>query len=162
MCVQHFLRMFREYRMAHSVAVTETTGDSAMSNASRCWVLFRVFLAVILLTAAGLKAYQLATTPSLGTGFLNARWLNILVVEFELFFGIWLIFGMFPQLTWLASVVLFIVFASVSFYKVAIGADSCGCFGAVAVNPWYTFAFDVSVVITLLGCRPRACSRNSA
>lgn len=61
---------------------------------------------------------------------------------------------MFPQLTWLASVVLFIVFASVSFYKVAIGADSCGCFGAVAVNPWYTFAFDVSVVITLLGCRP--------
>ena len=34
-----------------------------MSNASRCWVLFRVFLAVILLTAAGLKAYQLATTP---------------------------------------------------------------------------------------------------
>ncbi|MDD3469441.1 MAG: hypothetical protein PHE53_05605 [Thermoguttaceae bacterium] len=59
----------------------------------------RWILAAILFTAAGPKAHQLATMPSLGAGFPNVRWFNIFVVEFELFSGVWLIFGMLPKLT---------------------------------------------------------------
>ena len=121
---------------------------------SRRWNVLRFCLAAVLLTATGLKTYQLATTPSLGDGLLNARWLNILIVEFELGFGVWLIFGMLPKATWLASLACFTVFAGVSFYKGIIGADSCGCFGAVAVNPWYTFTLDACIIAALIACRP--------
>lgn len=62
-------------------------------------VVLRWILAAILFTAAGPKAHQLATMPSLGAGFPNVRWFNIFVVEFELFSGVWLIFGMLPKLT---------------------------------------------------------------
>src|SRR5262249_14391851 len=31
---------------------------------------------------------------------------------------------------------------------------SCGCFGRVAVSPWWTLALDVALIATLLSCRP--------
>ncbi len=96
----------------------------------------RFVIATIVLTAAFMKAHHLATVPSLGEGFLRARWFNILVVEFELFFGIWLIFGLLPRLTWLAMVGCFSIFAGVSMFKAISGETNCGCFGAAKVNPW--------------------------
>ena len=60
----------------------------------------RLFLALLLLTAAGLKAHQLATGPLLGPGLLESRWFLVAVVEFELFFGLWLISGLFSFATW--------------------------------------------------------------
>jgi uncharacterized membrane protein YphA (DoxX/SURF4 family) len=77
----------------------------------------RLVVASVLLVAAILKTHQLATTPILGEGFLHARWFKIFVVEFELFFGIWLIFGILPRLTWLVTISLFSIFSIVSFYK---------------------------------------------
>jgi hypothetical protein len=34
------------------------------------------------------------------------------------------------------------------------GAGSCGCFGAVKVNPFLTFALDVGIVVLLVVFRP--------
>jgi uncharacterized membrane protein YphA (DoxX/SURF4 family) len=118
------------------------------------WVVMRFAVALILLVAAILKAHQLATTPSLGENLLHARWFNILVIEFELFFGIWLIFGLLPRLTWFATVGCFSVFALVSLYKAVSGETSCGCFGEVAVNPWFTMLFDLLVIGILMLFRP--------
>ena len=106
-------------------------------------------------TAAFMKAHQLATTSSLGEGFLQSRAFNIFVVEFELFFAVWLLFGLLPKLTWLATVGLFSVFASVSLYKALSGADSCGCFGFATINPWYTTGFDLGIIGFLLFFFPR-------
>ncbi len=119
------------------------------------WPVIRFTLAAVILTAAGLKAHQLATTPSLGNGILEARWFNIFVVEFELLFGFWLVFGLLPKLTWLASFGLFSVFATVSAFKGIAGEASCGCFGAVAINPWLTAVFDLGVVGMLGWVSPR-------
>ena len=127
----------------------------AQSTANRGWRVMRVFIAVVVLTAAAMKAHQLATTPDLGKGLLHARWFNILVVEFELAFGIWLLVGLMPKMTWLVSVGCFAVFASVSFYKGIAGEASCGCFGAAQINPWYTMTFDLIVVGMLLALRPK-------
>ena len=118
------------------------------------WAVLRFVIAAILLTAAVMKTYQLATELSLGEGLLHARWFNILVVEFELFFGIWLIVGMLPKLSWLATIGCFSVFALVSLYKALSGEASCGCFGVMAVNPWITTVFDVGVIGCLLAFRP--------
>jgi len=119
------------------------------------WTVLRFVIATVLLTAASMKAYQLATEPSLGEGLLNARWFNILVVEFELFLGIWLIIGILPRLSWLVTVGCFSVFALVSFYRALSGEVSCGCFGAVTVNPWITAVFNVGVI----GCLSVSCPR---
>ena len=46
------------------------------------------------------------------------------------------------------------MFACVSFSKGLAGEASCGCFGTVKVNPWYTFALDAAAVAALLRWRP--------
>ena len=49
----------------------------------------------------------------------------------------------------------FSAFSAVTLYKALTGADSCGCFGSVHVNPWITlFAIDLPAVITLSIFRP--------
>jgi uncharacterized membrane protein YphA (DoxX/SURF4 family) len=119
------------------------------SKLEQRWLLMRFFVATVLLVAAGLKAHQLSTVPMLGDGIFHSRWLNVLVVEFELFFGLWLVFGFLPKLTRLAAMGCFLAFAIVSFYEALSGETSCGCFGAVVVNPWFTMTFDCSIVILL-------------
>ncbi len=99
----------------------------------------------LLFFAAGMKAWQLATVPVLGEGILHARWFNILVVEFELAFGLWLLFGFLPKLTRWATIALFTTFAGVSLYKVVSGEASCGCFGTATVNPWWTMGLDMAI-----------------
>ena len=59
------------------------------------YVAVRVILAAILVSAAALKGYQLATGPVLGTGLFSSRILLIAVVEFEWLLGVWLITGLY-------------------------------------------------------------------
>jgi hypothetical protein len=47
-------------------------------------------------------------------------------------------------------------FALISLYKGISGESTCGCFGRVPVNPWYTFTLDAAAVLALLRWRPRA------
>jgi uncharacterized membrane protein YphA (DoxX/SURF4 family) len=121
---------------------------------NRGWSVLRFVLATVLFAAALLKAYQLATVPTLSEGLLHSRWLNIFVVEFELLFGIWLLLDLLPKWTWLATATLFLLFALVSFYKALSGETSCGCFGIIEVNPWLTAVFDLIIVGLLSVFRP--------
>ncbi len=115
----------------------------------------RIVLGLVLLTAAGLKGHQLATEPVPGTGLLTSRWFLIGVVEFELFFGLWLLFALYPRRTWQAALLCFSGFACVSLYKALSGEATCGCFGRVPVNPWYRFMLDTAAVTALLRWPPR-------
>jgi len=63
----------------------------------------RLALGLLLLIAAALKGHQLATEPVPETGLLTSRWFLIGVVEFELFFGLWLLSGLYPKWTWRAA-----------------------------------------------------------
>ena len=114
----------------------------------------RVLLAGVLLLAAGLKGHQLATEPVLGTGILDSRWFLIGVVEFELFLGLWLISGIYARRLWQITMGCFALFACFSLHKALSGAATCGCFGRVEVNPWYTFTLDTLAVALLLRWRP--------
>ncbi|MGO9110686.1 MAG: MauE/DoxX family redox-associated membrane protein [Thermoguttaceae bacterium] len=116
----------------------------------------RIASALLLLVAATLKAYQLATEPVLGTGILESRWFLMATVQFELLLGVWLLSGLLPRLTWLAALACFSAFACVSLYKALSGYTTCGCFGKVEVSPWHTAILDVFVVLSLLCFRPNA------
>lgn len=135
-------------------ALTEVT-IKPQESVQRSWTILRVLISIILLTASCMKAHMLATTPMLGDDILHSRWFNIVVVQFETFFGIWLFVGLLPKLTGLASIGCFTIFAAVSGYKAVSGEASCGCWGAVDVNPWYTMLFDLVVVGLLVVFRPK-------
>lgn len=135
--------MYIEPQNKHQINVIE-------SKPRRGWLIVRFFIGMILLLASGLKA----AAPSLGDGLLHNWWFNVFVVEFELFFGIWLFFGLLPKLTWLATIGLFSIFLVVSFYKAISGATTCGCWGNVEISPVYTVLFDVSVIGLLIMFRP--------
>jgi hypothetical protein len=112
------------------------------------------FLGFLLLSAAGVKLYGLAVEPVASLGVFSAPEFRIGVVQFEVVLGLWLMWGAFPVGAWVASLAGFGGFAAVSLYMAWIGQASCGCFGRLAVHPWYTFGFDVLVLTALLLRRP--------
>ncbi|HYW80399.1 MAG TPA: hypothetical protein VE890_12515 [Thermoguttaceae bacterium] len=65
----------------------------------------RVALGLLLLVAAGLKGYELATSPVAGTSLLDSRWFLIGLVEFEFVFGPWLLVRGEPALLRVARAV---------------------------------------------------------
>jgi len=112
-------------------------------------------LGILLLTAAVLKGWQLLTEPVANNDIWSYRPFLILTVEFELALGIWLLSGLFKRAAWLATLLCFSVFSAITLYKSITGAESCGCFGSVHVNPWITlFAIDLPAVLTLSIFRP--------
>ncbi len=112
-------------------------------------------LAIVLLAAAVLKGWQLLTEPTANNNIWSYRPFLILTVEFELALAIWLLSGLFKKAAWLAGFMCFSAFSAITLYKAITGADSCGCFGSVHVNPWITlFAIDLPAVLSLSIFRP--------
>jgi hypothetical protein len=138
---------------AISRATVGAPADRA-SHATLRWTICRCVLASILLIAAVLKAEELATLPLLGPGLLNQRWLLVGMVEIEVVLGGWLLLGATGRWTWATTLVLWLAFLGVAGCEGLTGAGSCGCFGRVHVNPWYTASFDLTVVLALPFCRP--------
>ena len=135
------------------------TTAQATARPDRGYNLVRLVVALLLLTAAALKGYDLASGPVVGSGLLESRWLLIGVVEMEILFGLWLLANIWPKLTWTVALVCFSLFTCVSLYKALSGYATCGCFGRVPVNPWYTTTLDLGIVLALLRWRPRGLSR---
>jgi len=125
----------------------------------------RFVVAAVLLLAAGLKAYQLATAPlppvvqgSIFTPLLellNGRYLLMAAVVGEILFALVLIAGIQRQWMWLLSLLGFTAFTLISLMRALSGESSCGCFGTITVNPWITTGFDFVIVVLLAIFRER-------
>jgi hypothetical protein len=107
-------------------------------------------LGILLLTTAVLKGWQLLTEPMANKDIWTNRAFLMFTVEFELALSFWLLSGLFKKLAWLATLTCFSMFSIVTLYKGISGAESCGCFGSVHVNPWITlFAIDIPSILAL-------------
>lgn len=107
-------------------------------------------LGILLLAAAVLKGWHLLTTPVANNDVWTSRLFLITQVEFELALGIWFLSSLFKKAAWLTGLVCFSVFSVIALYKGISGAESCGCFGKIHVNPWITLlAIDLPAVISL-------------
>ena len=121
----------------------------------RVWGLVSVTVtllaASVLLVAVGLK-FTHSRTP-------EAFWLPPMVrtvgLQVELLVGVWLLTGWARLTARLAAAALFLTLAGVSLTLALTGQRDCGCFGAVAVSPWATFALDTLCGIALLCTPPR-------
>jgi len=113
-------------------------------------------LGILLLAGAMLKGWQLLVEPTVDNSIWSYRPFLILAVEFELALGIWLLSGLFKKAAWFISLLCFSFFSLVTIYKAITGAESCGCFGSVQVNPWVTlFAIDLPALVALAVFRPK-------
>jgi hypothetical protein len=108
---------------------------------------------LLLMLAAALKAVTLVIDPA--TALVHPLGLYFLPLEIGLEFCVGLLFlsGIYwLKLRWLAAA-LFTAFSAYSLYLALQGATSCGCFGPVHVNPWWTFGLDLAVVLGLVASR---------
>ncbi len=119
------------------------------------YVLVRYSLGLLLVVAAGLKAYELVAFPVSRGGFLQAPLFLVAVIQFEFLLGFWLFAGVFLRTSWIVAVFCFASFTVVTLVRALEGATSCGCFGRVVVNPWITLSVDSVAVASLLIFRPR-------
>src|SRR5437773_4648445 len=99
-------------------------------------------LGCLLLVTAGLKLHGLAIVPIGAAGFFSSPWIQILIVEWEIALGIWLVWGGNRAVAWLAATATFLAFAGVNFWHVWVGQASCSCFGAIHVDPWLALMLD--------------------
>lgn len=108
------------------------------------WTIVRLLAALVLFGAAYFKLNELAVArrPNLFT-LEPAKFFLSFAVAYELLFAVWLVLGRARRASQVATGVLFGVFAIVSFSKGVSGAESCGCFGNLKVDPWMTFSLDL-------------------
>ncbi|MEX2167715.1 MAG: MauE/DoxX family redox-associated membrane protein [Pirellulales bacterium] len=104
----------------------------------------------LLLVTALLKTFYAADTAQLRFAYELPRWLVIIAVQAELLVGLLLVSGISSRLTWVSGLGLFVVFATFSLYRALSGYESCGCFGPLEVNPWWTLTLDAVIVWLLV------------
>lgn len=118
------------------------------------FTIIRILLGMLLLAAAGFKAYAVWIDPNpVITIFSSPRW-QVAFIELETVLGLWLLAGVYPSVGWLAALEAFSLFGTSSLYLAIVGQPSCGCFGKVSVSPLYAFALDVMAVVALAYWRP--------
>jgi hypothetical protein len=113
----------------------------------------RIALALLLLSAAAFKAHALWTDTAQPFPLLHSLRAQIAVIQIEALIGLWLLTGVYPHVARWIALCLFSTLAAASLYLGVRGESSCGCWGRLQVNPWITFAVDISAVIALALCR---------
>jgi hypothetical protein len=121
------------------------------SNASR-WAHPFAYIAVAcgctLGFAAFLQAFSATDESLFGTGNLG------LVLIAEMFLGMWLVSGLWPNHCRWMAVACFTAFAAYSGYRALTGSCDCGCFGGHVVHPWFVLVFDSLAVAALVMWAP--------
>lgn len=116
-------------------------------------VFARYGCAALLLVAALLKAQLLFTDPALGVTH-GWRWLQAGLVEYELLLAAWLLCGVGLHWGRRIALVTFVGFGCYAFFRGVSGEASCGCYGRVAVSPWWSFGMDAALALSLLVWKP--------
>jgi hypothetical protein len=111
------------------------------------------FVGGLLLIAAGLKSYSLLVEPVTGP-----LWQPVAVVALEVFCGLALLLGVWPQQIRWGALAMFAAFLSFSLGKGFSGASSCGCLGQIDLSPWAAVILDIVTLLALWLWRP-ICNR---
>jgi hypothetical protein len=118
---------------------------SASSERYRASLLPGIIGAVLLATA-WLKVLAPAEAASVQSAYDIPYWLLVAGIQLELVIGLLLVGRVWTPWAWGAAVALFASFAGISLLRALAGLESCGCFGAIRVNPWVTLAIDVAIL----------------
>jgi hypothetical protein len=106
-------------------------------------------LGIFLLATAWMKVLAPAETASFQSAYDLPYWLLSVGIQLELFVGLLLVGALWLPWAWAAAIVLFASFAGISLLRALAGLESCGCFGAIRVNPWMTLTIDLAILAAL-------------
>jgi hypothetical protein len=107
-----------------------------------------------LLSASGLKGYELFAAPVLETGVWSSRAFRIGAIEAEGLLGLWLLSGLWPRGARWAALAAFQAFFAFSLSRALAGEETCGCFGRVPIDPRWTAALDLVAILALWRWHP--------
>lgn len=115
-----------------------------------------ILTGAVLIVASFLKIHMLTTQPVKTEPFWESWLFFVIQIPLVLGLGIWLVSGLFRMAAWLLGTLGLLVFLGDTLYKAFSGAESCGCFGSVEVDPWVTlFAFNLPFLALMLIFRPK-------
>ncbi|HOK67091.1 MAG TPA: hypothetical protein PK054_05860 [Anaerohalosphaeraceae bacterium] len=117
-------------------------------------------LAGLLLAAAALLKFHEVLTVYIPSWREHGIWESyeffLFQIPLEFALGVWIVSGVFRKASWLAATGVYFAFIFVTLTKALTGAESCGCFGRIHVNPWYTLTLiDIPFFVLLLIFRPK-------
>lgn len=120
--------------------------------------------ALVLLIAGLMKARQLSTSPVAPDQWPQALWFWVLLVEYEIILGCWLLSGWRPRWANWTAVATFTTFLIVTMVRIAQGHDSCGCFGGgLEINPRIMLGLDAAIAgILCLAALKGTCPTSSS
>lgn len=121
---------------------------------SRAFVVIRVVLGLLLLTAAALKIYGWGVSTVPPVGWFSTPSVQAAAIGWEILLSLWLLSGIALVGSWLAALVTFVMLAGISGYLGWIGQATCDCFGVISANPWFAFGADLSALLMLLCVGP--------
>lgn len=104
--------------------------------------------------AAFLKGQQLAGGSFRGDFLLASPWLQVVSIQTEILLGCWLLSGIAPRASWIATLAFFVAMSSMSAVIAVQGQATCDCLGAIPVSPWLMTVVDGAIVLLLLVLRP--------
>ena len=116
---------------------------------------------LLLIVGSVLKCQQLIATcvPSWQdnpTGFWESYEFFLVQIPLEFALGVWMVCGLFRKAAWIAGTLAYFGFIFVTLAKWLAGAESCGCFGQIHVDPKITlFAIDIPFFLLLAIFRPK-------
>jgi hypothetical protein len=148
---------FKSAETESAIASTNATDDRA-SSWSRRRRNVEVVLALVLLVAAGLKAYQLFShSSSVIPALIHRKVILAAIIQAEILLSLWLLIGGAARIRFTVAIFSFSLFAAVAGYETLHALPSCGCFGDVKVPPALTAVLDVLAVVALWFTRSRHC-----
>lgn len=117
------------------------------------WRAVSSLLGGVLLIAAMLKGYDLASIPSVDRTLLDRPVILTTAIGTEIVLAGFLLTGTQPLVTWCITFILLSCYFVITVIKAVSGVESCGCFGNLRVSPWITAIFDLLAVAALVACR---------
>ena len=94
-------------------------------------------IAILLIVAALLKAYYVATHDPLIVTWRENRWIQLGIVVYELALALFLVSGWYGPIGRWIEIVTFLVYIEVALYEALVaGRPKCSCFGSLDISPW--------------------------
>lgn len=147
--IRHYSADITKWRMKALIACAFKEYPMGGWN-SRAFVVIRLFLGGLLLSAAALKIYGWSVSTIPPVGWFSAPTVQAIAVGWEILLSVWLLSGIVPLGSWLFAIVTFVLLAGISGYLGWIGQADCGCFGTIKASPWHAFAVDLVALLMLL------------
>ena len=134
---------------------------ASVTASSPAFVVVCILLALTLITAAVLKLHGLTAGSDAAASAFGWWAAEACAIVLELALAGWLLSGKRPGAARYAMLAVFAIFAVYTLVRAMRGAESCGCFGRIPVNPWLTLGVDLLAVGALALTAP-ARRRNQA